>query len=146
MCGPPVGEAALIRILIASSMAVHRKSSKILQLLNTTALWKLGVSNQNEQVAFMWAVALSIRESNKSATFLEDLWECGSFSARSLFETDKTRRQNWDALVQWASESSVFLVQLITLLVLWQVGKNWKNKRVISLVQKNVQRNCVEVS
>ena len=35
-------------------------------------------------------------------------------------------QQIWDALVQGASESSVFLVQLLTLLVLWASWKELK--------------------
>ena len=63
-----------------------------------------------------------------------------SWQERHSGTQDKKR----EALVQWASESSVFLVQLLTLLVLLgKSGKNWKNKPVISLVQKSMRRNCV---
>ena len=35
----------------------------------------------------------------------------------------RERKNNWDSLVRWTSESSVFLVQLLALLVLWA---SWK--------------------
>ena len=61
-----------------------------------------------------------------------------------LLFTPQGKRKDWDALVQWASESSLFLVQLLTLLLSFgQIGKNWKNKHVILLVQKNAKRNYV---
>ena len=40
----------------------------------------------------------------------------------------RVRRNNRDALVQWASESSVFLVQLLTLLFLWASWKELKEQ------------------
>ena len=51
----------------------------------------------------------------------------------------RARKKDWDALVQWARESSLFPVQLLTLLVLWE---SWKELKV-SLVQKYVPRNYV---
>ena len=38
-------------------------------------------------------------------------------------EPTRTRKKDWAPLVQWASGSSVFLVQILTLLVLWE---SWK--------------------
>ena len=47
-------------------------------------------------------------------------------------------RSTW--LVQWASDSSVSLIQLLTLLVLWA---SWKELLLLPLVQRNVHRNYV---
>ena len=91
----------------------------------------------------------------------------------------RARKKNWDPLVQWAIESSFFIVILYLsfgqvgnslrkqtdfpplALCCWNifqqrkatgrksvcfrrlVGKNWRNKCVVSLVQKDVQMNYV---
>ena len=51
----------------------------------------------------------------------------------------RARKKDWDALVQWASESSIFLIQLLTLLVFWA---SWTSM-LYHLSRKNVQRNYV---
>ena len=56
----------------------------------------------------------------------------------------RVRRNNRDALVQWASESSVFLVQLLILLFLWASWKELKEQVCYAACpEKNVQRNYV---
>ena len=57
---------------------------------------------------------------------------------------NQDKKKDWDALVQWASESSQFSSSNFQLyLSVGQVGKNSKDKHILSLVQKNVLRTYV---
>ena len=52
------------------------------------------------------------------------------FLAPLLYQPLQGKKKDWDALVQWASESSFSLVPLLTVLVLWASCKELKVKQV----------------